>query len=134
MMWRQTPAARSAGMSQVPKAQNAMDKPAASSCAALAAGAAAICTIFAPATTVIAVAPIATQNGGVRSLGRSGYDRRRAATNSPVPPYRNTPTDHEITASNANSFRPDVTIGSSVAASTATDWLATTQTNPLPFA
>ena len=70
-MCRHTPAAISGGNSQVPNAQNNTEKPAIRGRVASTAGALAIARIRAPASTVIAVAPMATQYGGVRSRGLS---------------------------------------------------------------
>jgi hypothetical protein len=55
------PAATSGGISQVPNAQNNTEVPAINPRVAATMGASAMSTIWAPATTVIAVAPIATQ-------------------------------------------------------------------------
>ncbi|CKR95927.1 Uncharacterised protein [Mycobacterium tuberculosis] len=54
-------AATSGGISHGPKAQNTTDAPATSPLVTIAIGASAISTMWAPASTVIAVAPIATQ-------------------------------------------------------------------------
>lgn len=48
--------------------------------------------------------------------------------------YKKVPTAQENTATSASSRRPVPTVGSRAAASTATDWLATTQMNHVPFA
>ena len=56
----------------MPKAQNNTAVPAMSPRVAATIGASAICTMRAPATTVMAVAPMATHYGGVRSSGSSG--------------------------------------------------------------
>ncbi len=56
------------------------------------------------------------------------------ATNTAAAPYRNTPTENENTATTASRFRAGSSTGSRVAATTATDWLATTQMNQVPFA
>ena len=56
-------------MSHVAKAQKTTDNPAISPRVASTIGAESISTIRAPATTVIATAPIDTQYGGSKSLG-----------------------------------------------------------------
>src|SRR5579875_2999092 len=117
-MCRHTPAATSAGNSQVPNAQNSTEAPATRCRVASTAGALAIFTISAPATTVIAVAPIETQYGGVTSCGLSPKCSILAARNA---------------ARNASAARPVCTVGSSVADSTATDWVATAQMNQVPL-
>jgi hypothetical protein len=55
----------------VAKHQNSTDMPATSPRVASTIGASAISTIRAPASTLIAAAPMATQYGGVRSCGLS---------------------------------------------------------------
>src|SRR5690606_32936149 len=94
----------------------------------------AMSTMRAPATTVIAVAPIDTQYGGVNSSGRMPYSSSRTMMTTPTTPYRNTPIAHDTTASIARAWRQSTNIGCSVAARTATAWLPTTQMNHVPLA
>jgi hypothetical protein len=97
-------------------------------------GASAISTMRKPARTVMARAPIATQYDGVRSAGRSSESIVRAATSVPAAAYRKTPTDQQDTAAVASASRQEPVTGSSTAAETATDWLATTLRNQVPSA
>ena len=98
-------------------------------------GASAICTIRAPATTVMAVAPIATQYGGVRSAGSQRVEQQPGGDEDPGGRRtgRRRPTRRRPRAGRARAGRRRRT-GSSAAASTATDWLATTQMNQVPLA
>ena len=75
-----------------------------------------------------------TQYCGSNSCGVSGYSSSRRATSIAAAAYRNTPTDQLRTAITASPGRSPAHTGSRVAATTATDWLATTQTNHDPFA
>ena len=67
-----TPAEMRSGISQVAQAHHSTVSPEMSPAVASTIGADVISTILAPATPVIAAAPIATQYGGSRSRGRSG--------------------------------------------------------------
>lgn len=86
-----------------------------------AAGAGAISVIRAPATVVMAVAPIAIQYVGASSAGSGRRSIRPLATTSATPPYRTTPIDQQTTASNAGTGRATALVASTDAASTATD-------------
>src|SRR6185312_5530635 len=134
MTWRHSPAARSGGMSQVAMPQNTTESPAIRCPVAATIGASAMSTMRAPASTVMARAPMVTQYGGVNSSGPKRYSMSLSATNTAVAPYSSTPTDQATTATSARADRAASARGSSVAAAIAIDGLATTQMNQVPFA
>ena len=101
-----SPAATSGGMSHVAKAQKTTDSPPTRPRVARTIGASAISRMRAPASTVIAHAPMATQYGGSRSTGRRSKSIIRRATNTPAAAYRKIPTDQETTASSASAAAP----------------------------
>lgn len=68
------------GTSQVPNAQSITDKPATAACVAAVSGLDGSRRIRAPASTLIAEAPMNTQYAGVSSAGRTGKASRAAVT------------------------------------------------------
>ena len=69
---RHHPTASSAGISHVPKHQKISARPATRLRVTSTVGASAMATMREPASTVMAVAPIATQYGGLMSSGVNG--------------------------------------------------------------
>src|SRR5690625_396288 len=132
--WRHTPTASRAGISQVAKAHSTTVSPSARPRTASTVGALSMATIRAPATIVIAIAPIDTQQGGSSSRGSSGWTIRRSTTMTATATYSIRPTDHAKTARIDSACPARPAPGSRVEASTATDWAATTQMNQVPLA
>src|SRR5699024_2709868 len=93
-----------------------------------------IATIRAPATMVIAIAPMDTQYGGSSSRGSSGWTISRSTTMNATATYSTRPTDHAKTARIDSRCPARPAWGSRVEESTATDWAATTQMNQVPLA
>jgi hypothetical protein len=81
---RHHPAATRAGINQVANAQKTTAAPAIKPRVAATMGASAISTIRAAARMVMAQAPMATQYGGLRSVGLNSYSMIRAATKMPA--------------------------------------------------
>src|SRR4051794_2134768 len=121
LTWRHQPAARRSGISHVPNARATTDTAATRLRVASTAGARSMSAIRAPATAVIAVAPIAIQYGGANSAGLGLRRTSAAATARLTPAYRTRPVDQDATASNASSRPAAAVVGSIDAASTATE-------------
>jgi hypothetical protein len=106
----------------VPNAQSITDEPATTAWVAVVSGLGGSRRICAPASTLIAEAPIKTQYPGVSAAGRTGKASRAAVTRPATSRYPITPTAQQATAT---ATRPPGQGGGSEVRPTATDCVAT---------
>ena len=121
----------SSGTSQVPNAHSITDSPLTVACTAEASALRGSSRICAPASTLIAVAPMNTQYAGVSWAGCTRKASSAPAISVARIRYRTTPTAQQHTAKAVAAA--GIGRGSDSSA-TATDWVATGHRNQVPLA